>query len=233
MDKNLITIFGTLGVLSASIIFSYSNLPLWSIYIAIPSIVIMLLILVWISPFPQIIREKKDKIRRNKLAKKYFEKFEHDSFVVSFKRIQSSSSDSTYSEHTFHNIVDRLKRNHQEFQSLPTPEIHMIRDRFTFWLRWYGYFGRKIDFNGFSTLLEDFSSMVIEYHRICVNQPLTKISRINEKNEIKIDKEITNDWKTAMRYYDHFEKRYNQFVDEVNGKFKETILPSIPPAQEL
>lgn len=70
-------------------------------------------------------------------------------------------------------------------------------------------------------------------HRICIAEPLTKISYINKRNEITIEEEIKKDWKTAMGYYDDFEKRYNHFVDQVNGEFKETILPSLPPAQEL
>jgi hypothetical protein len=53
-----------------------------------------------------------------------------------------------------------------------------------------------------------------------------------KKNEIRLVEEIKKDWKTAMGFYDDFEKRYNHFVDQVNGEAKETILPSLSPALE-
>ncbi|PWB52878.1 MAG: hypothetical protein C3F06_07290 [Candidatus Methanoperedenaceae archaeon] len=193
----------------------------------------MLLVLLWISPLLELIKNRNGIRRRNILAKKFFQIFKQENFVNSFMTISSTDSDITHSKYTFYNIVDRLKKEHKEFQSLPEPQIALIREHFTFWNRWYGYFKRKIDFNSFSTLLEDFGSMVSGYHRICISEPLTNIYRINKNGEIKISEEIKKDWKTAMGYYDDFEKRYNHFVNQVNGEFKETILPSLPPAQEL
>lgn len=232
-DTTLLKIFGILGTIVIGTIFSYQTLPQWSIYIVILLLLIMLCILVWISSLPEHISKRSDMRRHNKLAKKFFQEFKEENFVDSFKKIQSYDPAAPNQEYTFHNIVDRLKRDHQEFESLPDPEINLIRNHFTFWLRWYGYFDGKIDFNSFSTMLEDFSSMVKGYHRICNTEPLRIISRINEINQIKINEKRKKDWKIAVGYYDDFEKRYNHFVGEVNGEFKDTILSGLPPAQEL
>ena len=227
-------LFGTLGIFSSSIFFSYSSLPTWSIYIVVPLIVIMWLVLLWISPLPELIKKRNDMKRRNDLAKKFFQKFKQKNFVDSFSKIHSKTSDGTYHEDTFHKIIDKLKKDHyQEFESLPESEIYLIRAHFSCWLNRYNYFHGKIDFNNFSTILKDFSIIAIGYHQTYVSRSLQKISRITEKNDIKIDEQIKKDWKTAMGHYDDFEKRYNHFVDEVNREFGETILSVLPPAKEL
>ncbi len=82
-------------------------------------------------------------------------------------------------------------------------------------------------------MLQDFGSMVRAYHRICVSESLRKISKIKKEKDIELNEKRKKDWKIAMGYYDDFEKRYNHFVGEVNGEFKETILSGLPPAQEL
>ncbi len=76
----------------------------------------MLCILLWISPLPELIKKINDRRRRNNLAKKFFQKFRQENFVDSFKRIHGS--DGTNSEYTFHDIIDRLKR---EQQAVPNP----------------------------------------------------------------------------------------------------------------
>ncbi len=228
---SLLTIFGILGTIVIGIIFSYSSLPQWSIYVVISSIVIMLCLLLWISPLPELIKKINDMRRRNYLAKKFFREFKQRNFVNRFKIIQSNENNYEKSnKRTFQNLISRLKQNHPDFKSLLEPEsqINSLRDHFNFWLRWYGYFDEKIDFKAFSSLLEEFQNIVNEYHRICILEP----SKILTKNS-KIDEEIKKEWRATMEYYDFFINQYNEFGEEVNREFNEPVLGTVAPAQEL
>jgi hypothetical protein len=217
------------------IFLSYSSLPQWSIYIIILLMFIMVCILLWMSPCPEQIKKIRDKRRRNNLAKEFFHEFKDKYFVKKFKKIQSVSTDQTYSEYTFHDIFDRLKRDHQEFESLPNPDINSIRNQFNLWLHWYNYFNKKIDFESLLILLEEFGFIVRRYHKICISEPTKNISRINEENKIEINEGRKKDWETAKGYYDDFEKRYNDFIDEVNinREIGDIELSGLPPAKNL
>ena len=226
-NSALIGIFIILGGLTIGI--KLSSLPQWMMIIEGLLVFSMWCILISISSLPRMWTEYRNKKRRNKLAKKYFEKFKHDNFVDSFERLQGSEYD-----YTFPRIIDRLKQYHEEFQSLPELKIDLIRHHFDFWCELYHYFETKIDYDNFLILLTNFSSIVRKYHRICIDESLDEISQIKKTNSIQIKDPIKQDWKTALGYYDDFEKRYNNFLAKVNGEFKGKIIPGrIPPGKEL
>lgn len=228
-NSALIGIFIILGGLAISIFLSSSSLPLLLIYFAYSLIVIMFFIIVWISPILENFWKYMEKRRRNKLAKRYFKEFKRENFVDNFERLHGSEY-----EYTFHRIIDGLKQDHEEFKSLHELRINLIRDHFIFWSAWYGYFEAKIDYNSFVNLLIDFGSIVRGYHRICIDESQSEISRIAKTKSIQINDARKHDWKTALGYYDDFEKRYNNFLDKVNGEFKAKIIPGrIPPGKDL
>lgn len=233
MDKRidnpaLIGIFGALSVLSIGIIFSYSSLPQWSIYIAIPSIIAMFFILLIISPIPEIIKRKNDIRNRNKLTRKYFQKFKEENYMDNFNTISSV-------DYAFHHIVNKLKEcQKEEFGILSNPEIRMITTYFNFLRCIYNNFKYKdkINYEDFMIIFNGFNELMIEYHRICIKEQYENITKISQDEKVKINDEFINEWKLAVGDYDDLQKRYNQFVYGINSTFA-TNSPLLPPANEI
>jgi len=200
---------------------------------------IMVCILLWMLPYREQISEQiekiRDKRRRNNSAKDFFKEFKEKDFVEDFKLIQSISIEDPHLGHTFHDIYDRLKRDHKEFESLPDPDINSIRDQFVLWCNWYNYFNKKIDSESFSNLLEEFGFIVRRYHKICISEPIKNISRINEENKIEINEQRKKDWQKAKEHYDGIKVPYQKFLNKVN-KDREIVdmkLSGLPPAENL
>jgi nucleoside permease NupC len=123
----LIAIIVGLASISSSIILAYSTLPSWSIYIAIILIIVMTFVLLWISPLPYIIKKKRERRISNKLASTHFQKLMKKNFISQFEK--NLSDDISF---TFHNIVMRIKSKHSEFNSIPDPQVKLIKQRFYF-----------------------------------------------------------------------------------------------------
>lgn len=239
MSKSIIsntaslTIFGILGTIIIGIFFSYSSLPVWSINIVITVLFVMLFIQLWVvfwnSSIPERIKEINDRRRRNNLAKKFYKRFKQEKFVDSFRIIGSADYGSHSSEHTFLNVIATLTQTQQGFESLPEPPINWIREFFTYWLELQNLLDRKIDYEGFYFMLREFEYIVRAHNRICVSEPLRKITQI----DTEIDEDLKKEWKIALSNYDYFEKTFNQFVSDVNDGFKDSILLGLPHGKEL
>lgn len=225
----LITIIAALVTISVSIILSYSTLPIWSIYIAITSIVIMLFVVLWISPLLDKINKIRERRRCNKLAIIYFQTLKKENYTDQFMNILSDDID-----YTFHKIIKNIKNSNSEFNSMPDPQVELIRSRFYFWFNILKHFNGKIDAKILTILLEEFRSIIIAYNRICISEPLRNISGIKNKSGIKFkdDLNVEKDWKKAVESYNYFRNSYNTFLEKINKDFEE-IRPGIPLAEEL
>lgn len=220
----LISIIVGLASISSGIILAYSTLPSWSIYIAIILIIVMTFVLLWISPLPYIIKKKRERRISNKLASTHFQKLIKKNFISQFEK--NLSDDISF---TFHNIVMRIKSKHSEFNSIPDPQVELIKQRFYFWLNCLNHFDKKIDDKILTLLLEEFRSIIIAYCHISAIS--NDISKIKNKSEIEINDQ-EKEWKKAVNLYNDFRNPYNTYLEEVNKDFKE-IRPGIPWANEL
>lgn len=244
-NKYTTAIIGGLAVIGAAFITLYANEKLsdWSLYLGfiILSIQTGVILHVNTSLFERWTRYKKEQ-NENRLARNFFDEFKKDDYVGKFHLIQSKANgiDHPHRQETFHNVIDQL-RHRNGFSDLPEPNIKSMKSHFYFWRdlysRYYAY--DAYDAYNFKLLLGDFSKIVNEYYTESVSTPLENIrrnsQRAKEKNAPPVEIEISlkEDWRQAVRYYDDFEKNYNDFVNRVNESFGYQVASAIFPARDL
>lgn len=176
---------------------------------------IIMIIIIWLI-FRKI-------TKKNRLTRELFEKFQRGNYVNKFEMMVKSNQ-TTYSGYGFGSIIDRLSEN-KDLTKKNELEIiinykNIIMDQFVFWKRVCLLLGKHIDFADFLLIIEGFSTIVINYHRYCI-----------EKSRNVITKgETTRDWKKAMSDYEYFRNSYNDFIDDINKMFElSEEMSKLPP----